>query len=72
MYTVHVLADDGVSPEYRVFATRAAAERSLVRFEAKGFRARIYRNAFWPREETANPQATHPRGHTLEVNVSGR
>lgn len=56
MYTVHVLEDHGISPEDRVFASRAAAERSLVRFEAKGFRARIYRNAFWPHEETANPQ----------------
>lgn len=72
MYTVHVLVDDGISPEYRVFASRAAAELCLVRFEARGFRARIYRNPFWPIEETANPQDKHPRRHTLEVNVSVR
>ena len=33
MYTVHVLGIDGVGPEYRVFASRAAAERSVIRFE---------------------------------------
>ena len=29
MYTVHVLGIDGVWPEYHVFASRAAAERSV-------------------------------------------
>jgi len=47
MYTVQILGVDGVWSEYRVFASRAAAERSVIGLEANGFRARIYRAAFW-------------------------
>ncbi len=72
MYTVHVLGIDGVGPEYRVFASRAAAERSVIRFEAEGFRARVYRTALWPNEEIANPHENHHRQHTWDVNVLGR
>ena len=72
MYTVHVLGIDGVWPEYQVFASRAAAERSVIGFEAEGFRAKIYRTASWPIEENANAQDNHRRRHTWEVNVSGR
>ena len=71
MYTVHVLGIGGVWPEYHVFASRAAAERSVIGFEAKGFRAKIYRTASWPMEENANAQDNHQRRHTWEVNVSG-
>ncbi len=46
MYTVHILGADGLRPEHPVFASRAAAERSANRFEAEGFRARIYRTAW--------------------------
>jgi hypothetical protein len=56
MYTVHVLGIDGVWPEYHVFASRAAAERSVVGFEAEGFRAKIYRTASLPIVENANAQ----------------
>jgi hypothetical protein len=45
MYTVHVLGIDGVWREYHVFASRAAAERSVIGFEAEGFRAKVYRTA---------------------------
>ena len=72
MYTVHVLGIDGVWPEYHVFASRAAAERSVIGFEAEGFRAKIYRTASWPIEENANAQDNHHRRHNWEVNVSGR
>ena len=71
MYTVHVLGIDGVGPEDHAFASRAAAERSVIRFEAKGFRARIYRAASWPTEEIANSEDDH-RARTREGNVSGR
>jgi hypothetical protein len=53
MYKVHVLAADPVWPRYHVFASRAAAERCVIRFEAEGFRTKIYRTASWPIEETA-------------------
>jgi len=56
MYTVHVLGIDGVWPEYHVFASRAAAERSVFRLEAEGLRAKIYRTAWGPIEEIANAQ----------------
>ncbi len=72
MYIVHVLGVDGVSPEYHVFASRAAAERSVIGFEAEGYRAKIYRTASWPIEETANAQDDHDRRQTWEMNVSGR
>src|SRR5271165_4640504 len=52
MYTVHVLGIDGVWREYHVFASRAAAERSVIGFEAEGFRAKIYRTAAWPLRRT--------------------
>ena len=42
------LGIDGVWPEYHVFASRAAAERSVIGFEAEGFHAKIYRTASWP------------------------
>jgi hypothetical protein len=42
MYTVHVLGIGGVWREYHVFASRAAAERGVIGFEAEGFRAKIY------------------------------
>jgi hypothetical protein len=48
MYTVHVLGIDGVWREYHVFANRADAERSVIGFEAEGFRAKIYRTASLP------------------------
>jgi hypothetical protein len=51
MYTVHVLGIDGVWREYHVFASRAAAERSVIGFEAEGFRAKVYRTASRPIEE---------------------
>ena len=51
MYTVHVLGIDGVWREYHVFASRAAAERSVIGFEAEGFRAKVYRTASGPIEE---------------------
>jgi len=43
MYTVHVLGTDGVWREHHVFAHCADAERSVIGFEAGGFRAKIYR-----------------------------
>jgi hypothetical protein len=42
MCTVHVLGNGGVWREYHVFASRAAAERGVIGFEAEGFRAKIY------------------------------
>jgi hypothetical protein len=45
MYTVRVLGRDGVWREHRTFANRAHAERSVTRFEAEGFRAKVYRTA---------------------------
>jgi hypothetical protein len=71
VYTVHVLGIDGVWREYHVFANRADAERSVIGFEAEGFRAKIYRTASWPIED-ANVQDNHHRRHTWEVSVSGR
>jgi hypothetical protein len=50
MYTVHVLGIDGVWREDHVFANRADAERSVIGFEAEGFRAKIYRIAVRPIE----------------------
>jgi hypothetical protein len=72
VYTVHVLGIDGVWPEDHVFASRAAAERSVICFEAEGFRAKIYRTASRPLEENANTQDNLHHRHTWEVNVSGR
>ncbi len=45
MYKVLALGIDSVWPQYHVFASRAAAERCIIRFEAEGFRAKIYRTA---------------------------
>jgi hypothetical protein len=71
MYAVRVLGIDGVWRDHRVFASRAAAARSVIRFEAEGFRAKIYRTASsWPIEEDV--QDNHHRRHTWEVSVSGR
>ena len=71
MYTVHVLGTDGIWREYHVFGNRADAERSVIGFEADGFRAKIYRTASsWPIEEDV--QDNHHRRHTWEVSVSGR
>jgi hypothetical protein len=71
MYTVHVLGTDGVWREYHVFAYRADAERSVIGFEAEGFRAKIYRTAsLWPIEQDVKDN--HHRRHTWEVSVSGR
>jgi hypothetical protein len=71
MYAVRVLGIDGVWRDHRVFANRADAQRSVVRFEAEGFRAKIYRTASsWPIEEDV--QDKHHRRHTWEVSVSGR
>ena len=70
MYTVHVLGINGIWREYHVFASRAAAERSVIGFEADGFRAKVYRTASWPIEEDV--QDNHHRRHTWEVSVSGR
>ena len=67
MYTVHVLGVDGVWREYHVFASRAAAERSVIGFEAEGFRAKIYRTASRPIEKD-----NHHSQNTWEVSVSGR
>src|SRR5271165_7176018 len=52
MYTVHVLGIDGVWCEYHVFASSAGAERSVIGFEAEGFRAKIYRTASRPIPQT--------------------
>ena len=71
MYTVHVLGIGGVWREYHVFASRAAAERSVIGFEAEGFRAKIYHTAVRPIEEDANVQGDHHRRHTWEVNAAG-
>jgi hypothetical protein len=68
MYTVHVLGIDGVWREYHVFANRADAERSVVSFEAEGFRAKVYRTASCPIEEDANVQGDH---HRRQVNAAG-
>jgi len=71
MYAVRVLGIDGVWRDHRVFANRADAQRSVIRFEAEGFRAKIYRTASsWPIEEDV--QDNHHRRHTWEVSVSGR
>ena len=64
MYTVHVLGIGGVWREYHVFASRAAAERSVIGFEAEGFRAKIYHTAVRPIEEDAIVQGDHHRRHT--------
>ena len=45
MYAVHVLGTDSIWREYHVFGNRADAERSVIGFEAEGFRAKIYRTA---------------------------
>jgi hypothetical protein len=72
MYTVHVLLGiGGVWREYHVFASRAAAERSVIGFEAEGFRAKIYHTAVRPIEEDANVQGDHHRRHIWEVNAAG-
>jgi hypothetical protein len=71
MYAVHVLGIDGVWREYHVFANRAAAERSVIRYEAEGFRAKIYRTASSPIEEDANVQGDHHRRQSWEVNAAG-
>ena len=71
MYTVHVLGINGVWREYHVFASRAAAERSVIGFEVDGFRAKVYRTASWPIEEEANVQDDDRRRHTWEVNAAG-
>jgi hypothetical protein len=71
MYTVHVLGIGGVWREYHVFASRAAAERSVIGLEAEGFRAKIYHTAVRPIEEDANVQGDHHRQHTWEVNTAG-
>jgi hypothetical protein len=71
MYAVRVLGIDGVWRDHRVFANRADAERSVIRFEAEGFRAKIYRtSSSWPIEEDV--EDNHHRRHTWEVSVSGR
>ena len=58
--------------EYHVFANRADAERSVIGFEAEGFRAKIYRTASWPIGEDAIVQDNHHRRHTWGVIVSGQ
>jgi len=68
MYTVHVLGTDGVWREHHVFAHCADAERSVIGFEAGGFRAKIYRTAARPTEEDANVQGDH---HRRQVNAAG-
>lgn len=68
MYTVRVLGIDGVWREHRVFANRADAERSVTRFEAEGFRAKVYRTAARPIEEDANVPGGHDR---QQVNAAG-
>jgi hypothetical protein len=68
MYAVHVLGSDGVWREYHVFGNRADAERSVIGFEAEGFRAKIYRTASWPIEKDANVQDDH---HRRQVNAAG-
>ena len=70
MYTVHVLGTDGIWREYHVFGNRADAERSVIGFEAEGFRAKIYRTASWPIEKDANVQGDHHRRHTWKVNAA--
>ena len=70
MYTVHVLGIDGVWREYHVFASRAAAERSVIGFEGEGFRAKVYRTASRPVEEDV--QDNHHRWNTWEVSISSR
>jgi len=54
-----------------VFASRTAAERSVIGFEAEGFRAKIYRTTARPIEEDANVQGDHHRRHNWEVNAAG-
>jgi hypothetical protein len=70
MYKVHVLGIDSVRPENHVFASRAAAERCVIGFEGEGIRAKIYRTASRPIEETTKLQEEHYRRHTWEDNVS--
>jgi hypothetical protein len=57
MYKVDVIGIDSVRPQYHAFASRAAAERCVIRFESEGFRAKIYRTASWPIEEIATLKA---------------
>jgi hypothetical protein len=64
MYTVHVLGIDGVWREYHVSANRADAERSVIGFEAEGFRAKIYRTAVRPIEVEGD--------HRQQVNAAGQ
>jgi len=52
-HAVHVLGADGIWREYHMFRNRADAERSVIGFEAEGFRAKIYRTASWPIEKDA-------------------
>jgi hypothetical protein len=61
MYTVHVLGIDGAWREYHVFASRAAAERSVIGIEAEGLRAKIYRTAVRPMKRNADVQGDHHR-----------
>jgi hypothetical protein len=68
MYAVRVLGIDGVWRDHRVFANCADAERSVIRFEADGFRAKIYPTASWPIEKDANVQGDHRR---QQVNATG-
>jgi hypothetical protein len=68
MYAVRVLGTDGVWRDQRVFANRADAERSGSRFEAEGFRTKIYRTAARPLEEDVNVQGDH---HRRQVNAAG-
>jgi hypothetical protein len=56
MYKVDVIGIDCVRPQYHAFASRAAAERCVISFEAEGFRAKIYRTVSWPIEEIATPK----------------
>ncbi len=72
MYTVHVLGIDGAEPENHLFASRAAAERSVIRLDAEGFRARIYRTASWPSEEIAKAQGNGHRRRGWDVTIVGR
>ena len=61
MYKVHVLGMDSVWHQHHMFASRAAAERCVIRFEAEGFRAKIYRTASWSMEEIAIAVSPHGR-----------
>ena len=68
MYAVRVLGIDGVWRDHRVFANRADAQRSVIRFEAEGFRAKVYRTAVRPNNEDTNVQGDR---HRRQVNAAG-